>query len=107
MILATTETLHGYELTEMMGIVKGSAVMSKNIGHDILAGLQTIVGGEIHSYQIMLEESRTLAEKRMIEQAQSMGADAIIGVRYSSSSVMQGAAEMMVYGTAVRIKVRT
>ncbi len=106
MLMATTDTLSGYEMVASLGLVKGSAVMSKNIGQDFLAGLQTIVGGEIHGYQAMLEESRELAEKRMIEEAVRKGANAIVGIRYASSSVMQGAAEMMVYGTAVSVKER-
>lgn len=102
MIITTAERLYPYEITDTLGMVKGSSVMSKHIGQDILAGLQTIIGGEIEGYHEMLEESRNLAEKRMIAQAQALGADAVIAVRYASSSVMQGAAEMMIYGTAVK-----
>lgn len=103
MILTTTEQVCPYEIIETLGLVKGSTVMSKNIGQDILAGLQTIIGGEIEGYQEMIEEARGLAESRMIQNAEQMGADAIVSIRYASSSVMQGAAEMVVYGTAVKL----
>lgn len=106
MIIATSEQVYPYEITETLGMVKGSCVMSKHIGQDILAGLQTIIGGEIEGYHEMLEESRSLAEKRMVDQAETLGADAVLAVRYASSSVMQGAAEMMVYGTAVKLAKR-
>lgn len=103
MILTTSENIKPHEVIETLGLVKGSTVMSKHIGQDLLAGLQTIIGGEIEGYNKMLEEARALAEMRMVEEAKKMGADAIIQVRYASSSVMQGAAEMLVYGTAVKL----
>ena len=103
MILTTTERLSGREL-ETLGLVKGSTIQSKNIGRDIMSGLKTLVGGELQSYTAMMNEARALATKRMVEEAQSLGADAIVCVRYASSAVMQGAAEVMAYGTAVTFK---
>lgn len=103
MILTTSEYVKPYDVVETLGLVKGSTVMSKHIGQDLLAGLQTIVGGEIEGYHQMMEEARALAEKRMIAEAEALGADAVIALRCASSSVMQGAAEMLVYGTAVKL----
>jgi uncharacterized protein YbjQ (UPF0145 family) len=79
-------------------------IQSKHIGRDIMAGLKTIVGGELHAYSDMINEARAIATKRMVEQAETLGADAVINVRYATSAVMQGAAEVMVYGTAVRFR---
>ncbi|MCR4580948.1 MAG: YbjQ family protein [Bacilli bacterium] len=104
MILITTDNIPGKEITEVLGIVKGQVVQSKHIGRDFMAGLKTIVGGEISGYTEMLDEARKIATQRMIDEANSMGADAIIGVRFGSSSVMEGASEMLAYGTAVKIK---
>lgn len=103
MLLTTTESIPGKEL-ELLTIVKGSTVHSKNIGKDILSSLKTIVGGEITEYTEMLNEARAIATKRMMDEAQSMGADAVVCVRYTSSNVMQGASELMAYGTAVHYK---
>ena len=89
---------------EALGMVKGTTVHSKNIGRDIMAGMKTIVGGEIKSYTMMLNEAREIATQRMIDEAEEMGADAILSIRYGSSSVMQSAAEIIAYGTAVKIK---
>ena len=86
----------------MLGIAKGSSIQTKNIGRDITQGLKTLVGGELNSYVDMMNQARTLATERMIEEAKQMKADAVVNVRYTSSSIMQGAAEVMVYGTAVR-----
>ena len=86
-----------------LGIAKGSVVQSKNFGKDFMAGMKTLVGGEIESYTQMLTEARQIATKRMVVDAEAMGADAVIGVRYASASVMQGAAEITAYGTAVQI----
>ncbi|OUN20526.1 MULTISPECIES: YbjQ family protein [unclassified Flavonifractor] len=86
-----------------LGIAKGSVVQSKNFGKDFMAGMKTLVGGEIESYTQMLTEARQIATKRMVDDAEAMGADAVIGVRYASASVMQGAAEITAYGTAVQI----
>lgn len=88
---------------EPLGIVKGTVVQSKNFGKDFMAGMKTLVGGEIVSYTEMLNEARQIATKRMVDEAEKMGADAIIGVRNGSSAVMQGAAEVLAYGTAIRI----
>ena len=104
MKLVNIDYLPGYEIVEALGIVKGQTVQSKNIGKDIGAGFKTIVGGELTSYTDMLKEARQIATKRMVDEAESLGADAIINIRYSSSSVMSGAAEIIAYGTAVKIK---
>ena len=103
MILVTTEGINGREL-EMLGLVKGSTIQTVNAVRDIGAGLKTLVGGELTKYNEMMNNARALATKRMVEEADAMGADAIVGVRYSSASVMQGAAEVMAYGTAVKIR---
>lgn len=89
---------------EVLELVKGTVVYSKNFGHDFMAGMKTLVGGEIVGYTDMLNEARQIATKRMVDAAEDLGADAIIGVRYASSSVMQGAAEVVAYGTAVKFK---
>ena len=101
MILVTTEGINGREL-EMLGLVKGSTIQTVNAVRDIGAGLKTLVGGELTKYNEMMNNARALATKRMVAEADAMGADAIVGVRYSSASVMQGAAEVMAYGTAVK-----
>ena len=101
MILVNSESIYGKELVTL-GIVKGSCVMSKHIGSDIGASFKTLVGGEIKGYTDMMNQSRELATSRMIAEAQAMGADAIISVRYTSSAVMQNAAEVLAYGTAVK-----
>lgn len=89
---------------EVLGLVRGSMIQSKHIGKDMMAGFKNIVGGELKGYTEMMEESRELAVKRMSDQAKMLGADAIIGMRFTSSSVMQGAAEVTAYGTAVKFK---
>lgn len=101
MILVNTDYITGKNL-EMLGLVKGSTIQSKNIGRDITQSFKTIIGGELVSYNEMMNEARALATKRMAEEAQSLGADAIVNIRYCSASVMQGAAEVMAYGTAVK-----
>ena len=103
MILTTTETINGKEF-EMLGLVKGSTIQTVNAVRDIGAGLKTLVGGELTRYNEMMNDARALATKRMVAEAESLGADAIVAVRYSSASVMQSAAEVMAYGTAVRFK---
>ena len=102
MILVNTDYISGKEL-EMLGLVKGSTIQSKNVGKDITQGLKTLVGGELTAYNEMMNEARALATKRMVDEAEALGADAIVGVRYGSSQVMQGAAEVIAYGTAVKI----
>ncbi len=101
MILTTTETIPGKNL-EILGLVKGSTVHSKNIGRDIGASFKTLVGGELTGYTEMMNEARAHATKRMVDDATALGADAVITLRYSSASVMAGAAEVMAYGTAVK-----
>ena len=104
MILVNTPTIEGKEIKECLGIVKGEIVQSKNVGRDILAGLKTIVGGEIAGYTDMIRKARQTAIQRMIAEAEKLGADAIVNVKFGSSSVMQGAAEIISYGTAVKLK---
>ncbi|MBE7017067.1 MAG: YbjQ family protein [Ruminococcaceae bacterium] len=101
MILVTTDYIGGREL-EMLGIVKGSTVQSAHAGKDIGAAFKTLVGGELSSYNEMLNAARAMATKRMVKEAEEMGADAIVGVRYASAEIIQGAAEVIAYGTAVR-----
>jgi uncharacterized protein YbjQ (UPF0145 family) len=101
MLLINIDHIPGKEL-EILGLVKGTVVQSKNIGKDFMAGMKTFVGGEIVGYTEMLTEARQIATKRMVDEAEALGADAVINIRYGSSSVMQGAAEIVVYGTAVR-----
>lgn len=103
MKLVNIDYVPGYEITEVLGLVKGAIVQSKNIGRDFMAGMKTIVGGEIVGYTEMLTTARQIATKRMVDDAESLGADAIINIRYGSSSVMSGAAEVIAYGTAVKI----
>lgn len=103
MLLVTLESIPGKDL-EILDLVKGSTIQSKHIGKDILSGLKTLVGGELTQYVEMVDEARALATKRMVTQAESLGADAVLGIRYATTSVMQGAAEVMVYGTAVKFK---
>ncbi|MCI8466882.1 MAG: YbjQ family protein [Bacilli bacterium] len=104
MKLVNIDYVPGYEIEEALGIVKGQIVQSKNIGRDFMAGMKTIVGGEITSYTDMISLARQMATKRMVDEAKNLGADAVINVRYGSSSVMNGAAEIIAYGTAVRFK---
>ncbi len=104
MLLLNIDYIPGKEIGEALGIVKGSVVQSKHFGKDFMAGMKTLVGGEIVSYTEMLNESRQIAVKRMVDEAEALGADAVINMRYASSSMMQGAAEVIAYGTAVKIK---
>lgn len=101
MILVNTDYIGGKEL-EMIGLVKGSTIQSKNVGRDITQGFKTLVGGELKAYTEMMNEARALATKRMVQEAEELGADAVVNIRYSSAAVMQGAAEVIAYGTAVR-----
>ena len=103
MILVNTDYITGKEL-EMLGLVRGSTIRSKNVVKDITQGLKTIVGGELKAYNEMMNEARALATKRMVEDAEKMGADAIVNIRYASAAIMQGAAEVIAYGTAVKFK---
>ena len=101
MLLLNIEYIPGKKI-EALGIAKGSVVQSKNFGKDFMAGMKTLVGGEITGYTEMLNEARQIATKRMVDAAGELGADAVVGLRYASSSVMQGAAEVIAYGTAVK-----
>lgn len=104
MILSTTEHIPNKEITEVLGIARGSTVRARNIGRDIFAGLKNIIGGEIEEYTKLQAESREQALQRMVHDAQQMNADAIVNVRLSTSMIMQGAAEILAYGTAVKFK---
>ncbi|MBQ9912037.1 MAG: YbjQ family protein [Firmicutes bacterium] len=101
MILATTDAIEGKKI-ETLGLVKGSTIQTVNAIKDIGAGLKTLVGGELSNYNEMMNNARALATKRMVEEAEALGADAIVCVRYNSASIMQSAAEVMAYGTAVK-----
>ena len=101
MILVNTDYISGKEL-EMLGLVKGSTIQSKNIGKDITQSFKTLVGGELKEYNKMMNEARALATQRMVEEAGALGADAIVNIRYASSAILQGAAEVIAYGTAVK-----
>ena len=103
MLIVTTESIPGKQIIEVKGLVKGSTVRSKNIGKDIGSSFKNLVGGELNSYNEMLTEARQIAIGRMVEDAKAQGANAIVGMRLMSSSVMAGAAEMVAYGTAVVI----
>lgn len=101
MILVNTDYITGKEF-EMLGLVKGSTIQSKHLGKDITQSFKTLVGGELTAYNEMMNEARAIATKRMVEEAEGLSADAVINIRYASSAVMQGAAEVIVYGTAVK-----
>lgn len=103
MILTNVESVPGKTITQHFGIVSGSTVRAKHVGRDIMAGLKNIVGGELKGYTELLQESRKQATERMIKQAEQLGANAIVNIRYATSSVAQGASELYVYGTAVKI----
>ena len=101
MILVNTDYISGKEL-EMLGLVKGSTIQSKHLGNDIAQAFKTMVGGELKAYNDMMNEARAIANKRMVAEAEAMNADAIVNIRYASSAIMQGAAEVIAYGTAVK-----
>ena len=103
MMLVSIDSIPGKNF-EPLGMVKGTIVQSKNFGRDFMAALKTLVGGEITGYTEMLNEARQIATKRMVDEATALGADAVVGVRYGSSAVMQNAAEVVAYGTAVKFK---
>ena len=106
MILSNTETVADKIIVEQLGLVQGSTVRAKHVGRDIMAGLKNIVGGELKGYTELLEDARSEATRRMIEEAGQLGANAVVNVRFSTTSVTQGAAELFAYGTAVRIEDR-
>ena len=103
MLMTNTETIPGKEIVEALGIARGSTVRARNVGRDIFAGLKNIVGGEISEYTQLQADSREQAIQRMIEDARKMGADALVNVRFSTSVITQGAAEILAYGTAVKL----
>lgn len=103
MMLLSIDYIPGKEI-DALGMVKGAVVQTKNFGRDFMAGMKTLVGGEITAYTEMLNEARQIAVKRMVDEAEALGADAVIGVRYGSAQMMQGAAEVVAYGTAVKYK---
>lgn len=103
MILSNTETVPGKTITEFFGVVTGSTVRAKHIGRDFMAGLKNLIGGELKGYTELLGEARQQALDRMVQEAQSVGANAVVNIRFSTSSVAQGAAELFAYGTAVRV----
>ena len=104
MIVVTTELIVGREITETMGLVRGNTIRARHIGKDILAGLKNIIGGEIHEYAKLMGEAREQALDRMVNEAKTLGADAIVNVRFSTSVIQGGAAEMLAYGTAVKLR---
>lgn len=103
MLLVNTDFVTGKKI-DTLGIVKGSTIRAKNVGRDILSGFKNLVGGELTSYTDMINEARAIATKRMVDEAQKLDADGVVNIRYATSSVTQGAAEVMVYGTAVKFK---
>lgn len=103
MILTTCETVPGHRISAQLGLVRGNTIRARHLGHDILAGLRVLIGGEITDYTKMLAESREQAIDRMIAEAETLGADAVVGVRFTTSMIIRMAAEIMVYGTAVKL----
>jgi len=103
MLLSTTEAIEGRRVAETLGLVRGNTIRARHIGRDIMAGLRTLVGGEIKDYTVMLDQARDQAIQRMVKQAEGLGANAVIAVRFTTSQTMQGAAEILAYGTAVRL----
>ena len=104
MLLSTTHTIHGKKIVKQLGLVRGNTIRARHIGRDIMAGLRNVVGGEITDYTKMMAESREQAIDRMIEDAQKLGANAIVGISFATSMVMQMAAEILVFGTAVVVE---
>jgi uncharacterized protein YbjQ (UPF0145 family) len=104
MIISNTDSIPGRKIVEFYGVVTGNTVRAKHVGRDIMAGLKNIVGGELKGYTELLQDSRKEATDRMVEQAQSMGANAVVNIRFATSSISQGAAELFAYGTAVRVE---
>lgn len=104
MIITTTETVPNREISEVLDIARGSTVRARNVGRDIFAGLRSIVGGEIDEYTKLQSQAREQAIYRMIDDAKALGADAVVNVRFTTSMVMQGASEILAYGTAVKLK---
>lgn len=103
MIVTTTETIPGKEIAEALGICRGSTVRARNVGRDMLAGFKNLVGGEIDGYTKLQADSREQALQRMVQDAEKLGADAVVNVRFTTSTIMQGASEILAYGTAVKL----
>lgn len=103
MIVSTTETVPGYEVQEILGITRGNVIRAKHVGTDIVAGLRQVVGGELTEYTKMLAEAREQAYDRMVKHAQDIGADAVVGMRFTTSTVMANSAEILAFGTAVKL----
>ena len=104
MLLVTTEQLEGRRIEEVLGLVRGNTIRARHLGRDVMAGLRNVVGGEIKDYTRMLTQARDQAIERMVKEAQALGANAVVGVRFTTSQTMSGAAEILAYGTAVRLK---
>jgi len=104
MIIVNTEKIPGREISEVLGLVRGNTIRARHIGNDVMAGLRNIVGGEVKEYTKMISEAREDALKRMVEEAEALNADAVLNVRFTTSQVMSGAAEILAYGTAVKLK---
>lgn len=104
MLISTTDRIEGRKIVETLGLVRGSAIRTRHVGRDIVASLRNLVGGEVPEYTKMMAQSREQATQRMVEDAGKLGADAIVGVRFTTSMVMSGAAEMLAYGTAVKLE---
>lgn len=104
MIIVNTEEITGREIKEVLGLVRGNTIRARHIGNDIMAGLRNIVGGEVKEYTQMISEAREDALKRMLDEAEKLNADAVVNIRFTTSQVMGGAAEILVYGTAVKLK---
>jgi len=103
MLLSTTEVIEGRRIEETLGLVRGNTIRARHVGRDVMAGLRMLVGGEIKDYTVMLDQARDQAIARMVAQAEGLGANAVLGVRFTTSQTMQGAAEILAYGTAVRL----
>jgi uncharacterized protein YbjQ (UPF0145 family) len=104
MIVVNTDFVPGKEITQVLGLVRGNTIQAKHLGKDIMAGFRQVVGGELKEYTEMMSEAREIAMNRMVKQAEELGADAVINVRFMTSAVMGSAAEMLAYGTAVKLK---
>jgi len=104
MLLVTTECVEGQKIEKVLGLVRGNTIRARHLGRDVMAGLRNIVGGEIKDYTRMLTQARDQAIERMVKEAEGLGANAVVGVRFTTSQTMSGAAEILAYGTAVRLK---
>ncbi len=104
MIISTADRLDGYRVVEVVGLVRGATIRARHVGRDVMAGLRNLAGGEVREYTKMLAEAREQAIDRLVEEAEAVGANAVIGFRFQTSMIMRGAAEMLAYGTAVRVE---